>query len=379
MQNIFNNVYNDTFNVSNLLHGVPHFFAASGAIDTTIDQSKSVLQKIAESVFNVESVVTFVIAILFALVLGRVMAMLLRRITYFIGAQADKTDNLATVTKLRRVETLVVLSIAVIRVLLVCFAVYFWWAVSHPHQQPSALLGAGALLAIILTGVLGPILRDLAYGASMMAEHWYGVGDHVSIDPLVDGQGIVERVTLRSTKIRGVNGEVIWVNNQNIWAVRVTPKGLRTVAMELFVNNADAGAKLIDDVNLRLPIGPLMVASPLNIMTQAKIDDNLWHITALSEVAPGREWFIDKFAIDLVKELDADGQVLVHEPISRYADSEAERRFARTIRNARKPRLKRQPIVKKVAHKRPVHAKPGATNAANATSAKPSVPPKQPK
>jgi len=327
---------------------------ASQAIDTTIDNSKNVLQRLADTIFNAESVIIFVASILIALLLGRIIAMLLRRITYIIGAQADKTDNLATVTKLRRIETLVVLSIAVIRTLLVCFAVYFWWAVSHPTDQPTALLGAGAVLAIILTGALGPILRDLAYGASMMAEHWYGVGDHVSIDPLVDGHGIVERVTLRSTKIRGVNGEVIWVNNQNIWAVRVTPKGLRTIAVELFVSDNTAGVKLIEDTNLRLPIGPLMVASPLNIMTQAKIDDRLWHITALSEVAPGREWFLDKFALDIIKELDekAPKSVLVHEPISRYADSEAERRFARTIRNARKPRLKRQPIVTKVAHHR---------------------------
>jgi hypothetical protein len=333
------------------------FAAAATTIDTTFDQTKSVLKRVTESVFNVHSVITFLVAIAVALFLGRLVAFLLRRITYFIGARADKTDNLATVTKLRRVETLVVLSIAVIRTLLVAIAVYIWWSVSHPSQQPTALLGAGAVLAIVLTGALSPILRDIAYGAGMMIEHWYGVGDHVSIDPLVGGQGIVERVTLRSTKIRGVNGEVIWVNNQSIWAVRVTPKGLRTLAIELFVSNIDAGDKLIEDTNLRLPIGPLMVSSPLNIMTKAKIDRNLWHITAVAEVAPGREWFIDKFAIDILKDLDKEHKVLVHEPISRFADSEAEQRFARTIKNARKPRLKPQPITKKVAAKRS-HVKP---------------------
>jgi len=326
-------------------------FGVSESIDTTINQSKNALQRIAENFFNLESVVTFIIAIIIALLLGRVVAMLLRRVTYFIGAQADKTDNIETLTKLRRIETLVVLSIAITRTLLVCIAIYFWWTVSHPSQQPTALLGASAVLAILLTGTFGPILRDFAYGASMMAEHWYGVGDHVSIDPLVDGKGIVERVTLRSTKIRGINGEVIWINNQSIMAVRVTPRGLHAMALELFVSDVEAGVKLIEDTNIRLPIGPLMVTNPLTIMTQAKLGQDLWHITAVSEAAPGREWFLEQFAIDVIKDLDKKNKkpTLIHEPIARYADSEAERRFARTIRNAHKPRLKPQTIAKKVA------------------------------
>jgi hypothetical protein len=94
------------------------------------------------------------------------------------------------------------------------------------------------------------------------------------------------------------------------------------------------------------------VVSPLNIMTKAKIDRNLWHITALAEVAPGREWFIDTFAINILKDLDAKTKVMAHEPISRFADSEAEQRFARTIKNSRKPRLKPQTIAKKVVAKR---------------------------
>ena len=331
---------------------VVHLADITGSnLNTTLTQSKSVLQRLSDSLFNVQSIVAFILSVVAALLLGRLVAMLLRRLTYFLGARADKTDNLVTVSRLRRFETLVVLSIAIIRSLLVVLAFYVWWNISHPGQQPTALLGASAILAILLTGAISPILRDVAYGVGMMAEHWYGVGDYVSIDPLVDGHGIVERVTLRSTRIRSVNGEVIWINNQSIGAVRVTPKGLRTIAIELFVNNVNAGDHLIDQTNLRLPIGPTMVVSPLIIMTQAKIADKLWHITALAEVAPGREWFIDKYAIDVLTDLNAERKVLIHTPIARFADSEAERRFARTISNARKPRLRPQNVAKKVAAK----------------------------
>jgi moderate conductance mechanosensitive channel len=327
-------------------------FAAGDGLDKTVEQSKNVFREITDTLFNTQSIVSFVIAIAVALLLGRLVAMFIRRLIHVLSNRIDKTENLVVVNKLRRTETLLILSIALIRILLVILALYFWWLFNHPGRQSSALLGAGAILALIVSGALSPILRDLAYGSVMMAEHWYGVGDHISIDPLVDGQGVVERVTLRSTKLRGVNGEVIWVNNQNIWAVRVAPRGVRTLALEIFVSDIDKGAKLIEQTNLRLPVGALVVVSPLTIMTQANVGENLWHITAIAEVAPGREWLIDQFATKVLQELDAKHTVLVHEPITRFADSEAERRFARTIHNSRKQAIKRRSVTRAVVAKR---------------------------
>jgi hypothetical protein len=136
--------------------------------------------------------------------------------------------------------------------------------------------------------------------------------------------------------------------------VHVTPRGVRTVALELFVNDLKKGIKLVEDTNIRLPIGALVVVSPLSIMTQAQVGEKLWHITAISEIAPGRDWLLDNFAINVLKELDASQNVLVHDPITRYADSVAERRFARTIQNSRKRNVERHTVeemVRTVAEK----------------------------
>ncbi len=324
--------------------------------DTALDQSKGIIEKIGESVFNTESIVTFIIVMILALVAGRMVAAVLRYATRVIGAKADKTKDLAAVTRLRRIETLIVLSIATIRTILVIFAIYFWWVFTHPGQQPTAILGAGAALTILLTWMLRATLSDVAAGAVMMGEHWYGVGDHIRVEPLIDAQGVVERITLRSTRLRTFSGEILWINNKDISAVSVTPRGVRTIAVELFAKNAEAAQKLVDDTNLRLPQGSLAVVSRLVIMTNVEVSKDLWHVTAISEVAPGREWLIDKFAIDIIRELDDKSEkTLVHEPISRYADSAAERRFARTILNARKTHTPRETVAKKVARKRIDH------------------------
>ena len=102
---------------------------------------------------------------------------------------------------------------------------------------------------------------------------------------LADLQGVVERVTLRSTQIRGLNGEIIWVNKQNIQGVRIAPRGIGTIALELFVTNRQAGEQLIDDTNARLPVGSLLLVSPLAIIEIAQVGDSLWQITAVGETA----------------------------------------------------------------------------------------------
>lgn len=317
-------------------------FFATTQLHTTIEQSSSVLKQISDTIFNERSLVTLIISIVLAFVAGRLVASVLRKFTHILSKQADRTQNLATVNRLRRAETFIVLSIAVIRAFLMIFALYFWWVLSHPGQQPGAIIGASALAALVLSGMLSPVLRDVAYGSLMMAEHWFGIGDHVVIEPFTL-QGVVERVTLRSTKVRSLSGEVIWVNNQSISAVKVTPKGIRTIAFELFVTNLQRGINLIEETNRHLPIGPLLVATPLSVMTEVSVGENLWHITAIGEVAPEREWLLDTFAVKVIKELDAAGgkSVLSTDPITRYTDSEAEKRFARTIKNARKRNVKR--------------------------------------
>lgn len=310
----------------------------------TSQQIGDVFKRIADSFFSIESLLTLSILLITALVLGRIIAAFLRRVVVTLGTQADKTESAQMVNRLRRYETMIVLSIAIIQTLLFLFAGYLWWIFIHPNQQPTAIIGASALLAILIGGALSPALRDISAGSVMMAEQWYAVGDHVRVEPFIEMQGVVERVTLRSTRIRGLNGEVIWVNNQYIQGVRITPKGIRTIAIEVFVTNLGKGHELIASTNRRLPAGSLLVSSPLQVLTSVKVGDSLWHITAIAETAPGREWLIEKYALEVMKEINEKyfPGLLGTDPVARYADGDAERRFARAIKNARKAPAKKR-------------------------------------
>jgi small conductance mechanosensitive channel len=328
------------------------FFGAS-QLDSALNQSKSVLEKITSTFLNGKSIIAFIIAMAVAMILGRLIAAILRRFARAVSRTADKVQDLKEVNRLRRIETMTILVIALIRMILIVVAVYFWWVYANPQQQPSALIGASALAVIIGSATIGPLLRDVAYGGVMMAEHWFGVGDHIRVEPFLDLQGIVERVTLRSTRIRGLNGEIIWLNNQNIQGVRVLPKGVRTIAIDIFVSDLEKGLNLIEQTNLRLPTGPMMVVRPLHIMSKNEVGPEMWHITAIGETAPGREWLLEDYAKGIMQEIDESRgyNIMRTDPIFRDADSDADKRFARTIQNARKSTLqrKRLPLPESIA------------------------------
>ena len=310
------------------------------------------IQYIIDTYFNFHAIITFVICVAVALIAGRIFAYLIRKLVHAIGNTADKSSDLRQVNRLRRIETILVLTSAALRVFLFLLALYIWWLLDHPYTQPTALIGASAILLLILSSSLSPMIRDVAAGTVMMAEQWYAVGDHVKIEPFSDMYGVVERVTLRSTRIRNINGEVIWVNNQNIQGIRLTPKGIRTIALEIFVTDPNQGRKLVSEANDRLPSGPLLLVTPLTVREEMKVGKNLWHITAVGETAPEREWLLEKAAVDLIKELDeASGHpVISHGPLARYADRDADKRFKRTITNARKkPREPRYHNLEKAA------------------------------
>ena len=151
---------------------------------------------------------------------------------------------------------------------------------------------------------------------------------------------MVERITLRSTRIRGLNGEVIWVANQTINGVKVAQKGVWATAIEIFVTDPKAAEQLVARTNTLLPGGFSMLASPLRIIEVTERDTDVWHVTAVGETAPGRDWILTDAAIRVMKQLDEKSKtpILIVDPVSRYSDKDTERQMARAVKNAKKKR-----------------------------------------
>src|SRR5213079_202195 len=187
---------------------------------------------------------------------------------------------------------------------------------------------AGASFVLILVGfALQRVLIDILAGFSMFVERWYSVGDTIAI-PTMELQGVVEDVSLRRTKLRSLDGETIHVSNSQIPAVRVLPEGLKELAIELFVTDRERGENLVFQVARILPEGPTTFARRPWVAEVNELDDRLVRIKLRATVVAGREWLVEGFLSDLLKER-ADEGLIVHGPVVMSVNEQAARSFAR--------------------------------------------------
>lgn len=274
--------------------------------------------------------------------LSKFVARLIILIAQRVATRSDNESNALKAIRLRQVETYLGVTVAAVRVVIVAVVAYIVWRILSPEGSTSisnsgaAAIGASAIFIVIAGQTVGPLLRDITAGATIIIERWFTVGDYIKVESFWEVTGVVERLTLRSTKLRSLSGEVIWIHNQKIDAVHVTPNGVRTMAVDVLVNNKELGEKLVKGAIAKLPTGPMTVAGKLKIVEITQWSDKLWMITVQGKTVPGREWLIDRYFSSTLEKDNSKmlkkNRPLAAEPLVRYADPDTERKFRRAVR-----------------------------------------------
>src|SRR2546427_11267113 len=164
-------------------------------------------------------------------------------------------DLRAKIVELKRRET----SVAVIRtgIAYIAFAAALVLSAAQltgGFNRLSTLAGASFVLILVAFSAQR-VLIDIIAGFSMFTEKWYSVGDTIAI-PMMELQGVVEDLSLRSTRLRSLDGEVINIHNSQIAAVRVLPGGVKEFDVELVASSREAAEVLVEQVGAILPEGP---------------------------------------------------------------------------------------------------------------------------
>jgi small conductance mechanosensitive channel len=232
---------------------------------------------------------------------------------------------------LKRRENLVSLVQTSVRYVAYVLATLFSIAQIAGVRGNSAIAGA-SLLVLLLGFALQRFLIDILSGIFMQFEGWFAIGDSVVIEPGTL-TGIVEETSLRSTKLRSVGGDIINVNNSQVQSVRVLPRGVREVSIELVVRDEAEGRRLIANAARVMPVGPTQFVRAPWVQSVEQLDDDLVLLRVRAAVAPGREWLANSFLPDVLRERAPEG-LIAHGPVVMEVDDLARRRFARATSGA---------------------------------------------
>jgi moderate conductance mechanosensitive channel len=275
------------------------------------------------------SALTIILLFSAAWAVSRLSALIARRALAWHDRKhhAPTGDLRAKIIELKRRET----TVAVIRtgIAYVAFAAALVLAAAQLTGGFDRLTTlAGASFILILVGFSAQrVLVDLIAGFSMFTEKWYSVGDTIAI-PMMEVQGVVEDVSLRRTKLRSLDGEVVNIHNSQIAAVRVLPSGVKEFDVELVASSREAAELLVEEVSRLLPEGPTTFVQRPQIHAVDDLAPGLVRLRVRTAVAPGREWLVNGFYTDLLKER-AEKHLIVHGPVVLTVDEGASRSFAR--------------------------------------------------
>jgi hypothetical protein len=278
-----------------------------------------------------------VVAVLSAWLISRASTQLSEWAVGRYEARHSSSDSATTdvMLGLKRRETLVSLVQTSVRYAAYGLATLFVVVRVAGLSSKGAIAGA-SLLVVLIGFALQRFLIDILTGFFMQFEGWFEIGDSITIEPWNLG-GIVEEISLRSTKLRALSGEILYVHNSQVLAVRVLPRGLREISIELFVRDEKAGRELFEQSASVMPSGPTEFVRVPWIENVQRLDDTLIRIRGRATLAPGREWLANGFFVSVVKERAGEG-LLVHGPVVLEYDELARQRFARrTTRSLRKP------------------------------------------
>lgn len=296
------------------------------------------MQRFVSSPNAFRSIIILIAAIVIAYIASKYLARGIVVIAQRVAVRSDSASNEETLIRLRQVETYLSIVAAGVRAIVVAVVAYYTLTILTPRTTTSAAaIGAGTFFIVFAGSTLGILLRDITVGATMIAEQWFHVGDFIKVEPFMEVSGVVEQFTLRSTKLRSLSGEVVWIHNQYIQAAHITPRGVRTLAVDVFMHDLEKGKATLTRLMKAVPSSPMMLAKPLRITGSEKWGEDLWRVTVTGQTAPGREWLIEKFFVETIIDVDADvkdrnERIFAYAPLPRYADPVADKKFKRAIR-----------------------------------------------
>ncbi len=121
----------------------------------------------------------------------------------------EKPEAGYSLRRVQRAEALGALATSIVRVLVWVLALFLILSNAFGINLAPLVAGAGILGVAVGFGAQG-LVRDFITGVFMLAEDQYGVGDIIDAG---EASGVVESVTLRTTRIRDVTGTLWHVPN----------------------------------------------------------------------------------------------------------------------------------------------------------------------
>jgi len=226
------------------------------------------------------------------------------------------------VARIKRQDTAITLIRNALRY--VVFAVVALFVLSIFIRNPLPATAGATILAAVIGFGAQSFLRDVIAGFSIVFEGQYSVGDFIEVEP-TKVAGIVEEFGLRTTKIRALSGEVIFIPNGTMQGVRNYVSGQQRFTVEVQLSNAEAVPRVLESLD---EASDLYLVPP-RLVGREETNGRI-RLRILAGVLPSMSWLVEENLTERIKAA-AGEDALASEPLIYKVDQASLRRIRNLI------------------------------------------------
>lgn len=200
----------------------------------------------------------------------------------------------------KRIKTLHGLTAGIIRILVYAVAAILIISEINPTYRTALLTSAG-LFSVIFGFGAQTLIRDLVSGVFIILENQYRIGDEVTLTAgagIGSVEGIVEDVTIRTTVLRDLNGNVHHMPNGNIGVTSNKTLGYSRmneniiVALGTNLEKLEEVIKTVGESILKEPGLGDTVLEPPYLASVKGFGDNGIIVRVTAKTSPAAQWKI---------------------------------------------------------------------------------------
>ncbi len=270
----------------------------------------------------IAKVVSTVIVVVLAVVIYRLVIRLLPRILGWRRPEEDALDAHA-LARMKRQDTAITLIRNILRYATFTIVTLFVISIFLDNLLPT-VAGASILAAIVGFGARD-FLRDIIAGFFILFEGQYNVGDFIEVEP-TKASGLVEEFGMRTTKIRALSGEIIYIPNGSLTGVTNYVSGQQRFTIEVQLKEGEAEKRVLEEIKE----GHGLYLAPPRLVARDETPEGGLRLRLSASVLPSTAWLIEENLVERIKAA-AGEDGLAADPLVYKVDDQNVRRIREFI------------------------------------------------
>ena len=271
----------------------------------------------------IANVVATVIVVILATAFYRVAVHLIPRILQWSRPENEAALDATALARLKRQDTTVTLVRNTLRYVTFILVALFVFSIFLRNVFPA--LGGATILAAILGFGAQSFLRDIIAGFFILFENQYSVGDFIAVEP-AKVSGMVEEFGLRTTTIRALSGEIIYIPNGSLTGVTNYVSGQQRFTIEVQLKDEEAAKRVLEEIKE----GHELYLVPPRLIDRDETTEGGPRLRLLAGVLPSTAWLVEENLVERIKAA-AGEENLAADPLVYKVDSQNVRRLREFI------------------------------------------------